>query len=668
MFSKKKLAQFFKIFHNLEISWEIYTITLVYLIITVIALVNDWRIGLLLILLFIGVAFFLYINMEDFLQNINSLANDLSKEISQAHQDIYNRGPLSILFYDNISHRIKWLNPSMQQIIGQKDVLGEVVSGISDEISKILEVPNDRQWHVVAYGEQYLRVLHQEDVGRIFMLEITSEVQIKEQRKNDQIVFGYLLLDDYSEIIEAMDDQQAAIFDAVLFNKINDWTAHYGIFLKRLDEERFILLMNTATLDELERNKFRFFEELRKENYQQNILISSSLGLAYPGPGQVNYRIDDLAKQAQLNLDLALGRGGDQIVVRSEGERARFYGGKTQQEEKRSNIRSKIVFQALQTQIEQASQVFISGHKTPDLDSLGSSLAMHKIVRQYGREAHIIVKESDFNADIKELLSLGRNVDFSNIFTAIEDVKVRIDSKSLLILLDHHRPSISEAEEIIGQCDTVVIDHHRRGEEFPENTVLSYIEPYASSTAELITEFIMNFRYNKEGLTAFESTALLAGIIIDTNNFSARTGSKTFDTASFLKSRGAQTDQIQRLQKEDFASVKRRNALIEATEIINGYGITKADNSVIMDNVIASQAVDKMLEIKGIEASFVIYRRDAHTVAISARSLGKVNVQVIMEKMGGGGHLSNAATQITEVSVDSAYQQLIKEIRIAQED
>lgn len=667
MQSKSKIQRFFQTFHSLEISWQIYTIALIYIIIMVIAFVNDWKIGLLLLLLLFTVVFFFYINMDSFIQNINTLANDLSKEIRYAHENSYNRSPMSILFYDK-SQRVKWLNTSMQNIIGQVDVLGEKIAEIKPSFDSIMNLEDDKEWHIIKYNEKYFKVLHQKNDGRVFLIDVNEEMLIKEKHKNNLLVFGYLLLDEYKEVIETMDDQQEAIFDAMVLKEINQWTSNYKIYNKRIDEDKFILLMNMSTLDELERDKFKFFEDLKKENYAKNILLSISIGIAYPNLLARSYRIEDLANEAQTNLELALARGGDQIVVRSNNDRARFYGGKTQQTLKRSNIRSRMVFQALKTQIKHANQVYISGHKTPDLDSIGSSIGMYKIVKQYNENAKIILDRTKINNDIKDLLLHYNVLENSDMFTDINNIKEQIEKNTLLIMVDHHRPILSEATEIIDDCDIVIIDHHRRGEEFPNNPVLTYIEPNASSTGELITEFFMNMDYKKENLTSFESTALLSGIIIDTNNFVSRTGSKTFDAASFLKSRSADTSLIYNILKEDISVIKRKNQMIERMEIIKGYGITYTLDKEIIDNVVASQTADTMLDIKGIEASFVIYRRTEETIGISARSLGKINVQVIMERMGGGGHLSNAATQINNKTIDEVYQQLKKEIKLVQED
>jgi len=238
-----------------------------------------------------------------------------------------------------------------------------------------------------------------------------------------------------------------------------------------------------------------------------------------------------------------------------------------------------------------------------------------------------------------------------------------MSDETLMILVDHHRPSLSEAEELINGHDVVIIDHHRRGEEFPEQTVLTYIEPYASSTSELITEFFINMRNTNEALNKFEATALLAGVIVDTNNFSSRTGSRTFDVASYLKSRGADRVQIQRLLKEDLSNLIERNKLLEHTKFVkDGYAVIIGPNEEVFDNITASQTADVLLDVKDVEASFVIYRRSDSVVGISARSLGSINVQTIMERLGGGGHLSNAATQIEDKSTEEVYIQLSEEI------
>lgn len=661
MFNKERIKEFFSLFHSLEISWQIYSLAITYLVILIAALILRWEIGVMLLILLILVVVFFMFNYENFIRNINTIANRLTQSSRDAEEDSMNRAPIGILLYDD-SQRVKWVNPAMQHIFGNKEILGEQLININEEFDKLMTMETDRQWQTVEFLERYFKVLHQSDSQSIYLIDVTEEIEIREQRKFDQLVFGYLFLDDYDEIVESMDDQQATNFDSAIINDLNQWADSFGIYTKRIDEEKFILLLNNKVLGQLEENKFKFFDELRERNLARNTPLSISIGIAYPEESE--YQISELSDQAQVNLDLALGRGGDQIVVRSMNGRARFYGGKTNPTEKRSNIRSRLVFQALRTSVEQADKIVITGHKTADMDSIGSALGVYKIIKQFKRNARIVINKDTLNSDIRELLAMDQaQLYWDKIFVEVDEIAHVLTDQSLIIMVDHHRPSLSEAEELIDKHDVVIIDHHRRGEEFPSRSVLTYIEPYASSTSELVTEFFMNLRNTTEALSRFEATALLAGIIVDTNNFASRTGSRTFDAASYLKSRGANTTQIQRFLKEDLQSIIQRNKLIEDTEIIGeNIAVIRSSDTEIIDNVLASQTADMLLDVVGIEASFVIYRRSEDSVGISARSLGGINVQTIMERLGGGGHLSNAATQVADCSIDDAYHQLIEQL------
>ncbi|XJS10630.1 DHH family phosphoesterase [Aerococcaceae bacterium WGS1372] len=660
MFDKEKLKAFFHHFHSLDISWQIYSLIILYTIIMLAAFILRWEVGVMLLVLLLAVIVFFVFNYENFIRNLNTMANRLSQNVKVAQEDAMYRSPIGILLYgEEESKRIKWVNPVMQHIFGTQDLLGEPLMSINQDFQKLLELNSDRQWHTVSFMSRYYRVQHQVDVNALYLLDVTEEVTIREQKQFDKVVFGYLFLDDYNEIIETLDDQQVTNFDSILLNDISEWAESYGIFTKRLNEEKFILLLNQNVLNRLEKDKFKFFDDMRERNSLRNMPISISIGIAYPDTEI--YRIDDLADQAQLNLDLALGRGGDQIVVRSKTGKARFYGGKTNPTEKRTNIKSRLVYQALRTSIQQAQRILITGHKTPDMDSMGSAIGIYKIVKDFDIPSHIIINEDEFNPDIRQLLTQdqARYLWDSGAFVNQTQAEEFMTDKTLIIMVDHHKPSMSEAEALIEGHDVVIIDHHRRGEEFPEQTVLTYIEPYASSTAELITEFFMNTRNTTEALNKFEATALLAGVLVDTNNFASRTGSRTFDVASYLKSRGADRVQIQRFLKEDLSNLIERNQLLENTKFVKeGYAVIVSPNDKVIDNVTASQTADILLDVKGVEASFVIYRRSENIVGVSARSLGGINVQTIMEKLGGGGHLSNAATQISDTTTEDVFIQL----------
>lgn len=657
-----RIKKFLELFHELELSWQIYCLLLVYSLITLVALFLRFEIGILLLILLFAMLIFIYYNTNKLLSGINMIANKLVRSIKIANEESYNNSAIGILIYDE-NQRVMWANSLALTLLNYRDIVGENLNEIDQNFEELLST-NDNEWKILKYQDKYFKFLHNLDNRTIYCLDINEEYEIREKHKYDKIVYGYLLLDDYDEVVQSLDDQEASNFDAELINELNNWALQQDIYMKRIEDDKFILLLNIKTLEILENQKFKYFSDIRDKYYGKNIPISMSIGIAYPNNDE--YKINRLAKEAQMNLDLALGRGGDQVVVKSGEEIARFYGGDTNPSEKRTNTRSKLVYQALINQISQASNIIISGHKYPDMDSLSSALGIYKIATEQRKLTKIIVNESTFNPDIKQLLNSPQiSYNLKNIFIDTNTAKTYMTSKTLLILVDHHRPSLSEAEELlIYGPNIVVIDHHRRSEEFPNQTVLTYIETTASSTSELITEFFMNVRNSNETVNRFEATALLAGIIVDTNNFSMRTGSRTFDVASYLKSRGADTEQIQRMLQEDFEDVKLRNQLIEQTEFYQEiYAIAKGNDGMYIDNVTAAQAADEMLSLKNVEASFVIFRRSENRVGISARSLGKFNVQKVMELLGGGGHLSNAATQIEDINIEEAKELLINTIK-----
>ncbi|HFI0464227.1 TPA: DHH family phosphoesterase [Streptococcus suis] len=639
-------------------SWQFYSLVTFYIVITVIALFQKWQLGLLLIVFLLVSIIFIIYNSTSFLTGINIISSRLVKNIEETKEFTYQATPLAILIYDE-DFRFMWGNRSMLDLISEADPIGLTLDQMDPQFTNILDSHNE--WRVQTFANKYYKVYHAKENQTIYFLDIDHEYQIEEESKYHHVVMGYLFLEDYDEVVQSMEDQEVANFDANLIRQLNEWASQNDIYIKRIEEDKFLLLLNLYHLEMLENTQFKEIDTIRQFYYEKNIPISFSIGIAYSNDRK--NQLTRLAKEAQINLDLALGRGGDQIVVKEGDSPARFYGGDSDLTERRTNTRSKLVYQALINQINQASNVLISGHKVPDLDSIASALGIYKLVHEAKKTAKIIFDETSMNQDIQYLLDSPQiSYNVKNIFVNPDKASEYLSQKTLIILVDHHRPSLSEAEAILGQgANIVVIDHHRRSEEFPLNTVLTYIEPAASSTAELVTEFFINERNAKEPLNRFEATALLAGIVIDTNNFSARTGSRTFDAASYLKSRGADMEQIQRFLKEDLSIIKRRNRLIERTQIYRDiYAISFGDNESILDTVTAAQAADALLGLSGVEASFVVYRRSEETIGISARSLGSVNVQKMMERLGGGGHLSNAATQIKNQSVDQAIDELKK--------
>ena len=657
MQTKDNLKQLLELLIKVQLLTPVVCTIIAYLVVTAIAFSLHQAIGWLLLILFLIVWILGYKHFARYLQHLETELSTVSPKIRMAQEDSLYQSPIAVLLY-NDRQQVRWVNPALQYIFGTQLLLGKELDKVDTSFTTILSLDQSK-WQPIQIGEHHYKVLHQPTYQAIYFIDVTKEQQMLALREYDKVVFGYLLIDDYDELVQSMDDSQESHFDAQLLSELRSWAYDYHVYLKRLDNEKFILLTNQKELERLEKDKFKGLEAIKERNYKQNIPISFSLGIAYSQ--EQTYELDALATQAQLNLDLALGRGGDQTVVRAQNNKARFYGGKMTTVEKRTTTRSKLVYQALITSIEQADTIFIAGHRYPDLDAIASALGVHKIVSQHDKYARIILNPAELHDDVAQLLAFPSiQKESANLFVTQESAASMMNERSLIIMVDHHRPSLSSAGDLVLNHEVVIIDHHRRSEDFPPNSVLTFIEPYASSTAELITEFFIYMQHTHEMLNKTEATALLAGIIVDTNNFTSRTGSRTFDAASYLKSRGANMQQIQQLLKEDFTRVQQRNELVDQMEFIEpNLAVVQAAEDKQYDNVIASQAADALLALKQVEASFVIFNRLDGSIGISARSLGSINVQTIMEQLGGGGHLATAATQIQNSTLTEVYQQLM---------
>ncbi len=428
--------------------------------------------------------------------------------------------------------------------------------------------------------------------------------------------------------------------------------------MKRTSQDRFIAVLTKETLDQLEKSKFDILDEVRELNAEQNIPVTLSIGI-----GVGDSTLPDLGEMAQSSLDLALGRGGDQVAIKDGMGKVRFYGGRTNPMEKRTRVRARVISHALKELVQESDNVIIMGHKSPDMDSFGAAIGILNIAKANGVDGYIVFDPDDVDTGVYRLVdAMKKDEDLWKHFIEPDEAEALVTSWTLVVVVDTHKPSMVSHEKLLNKTEyKVVIDHHRRAEEFIDNPTLVYMEPYASSTAELVTE-LLEYQPKNLKLKMLEATALLAGIIVDTKSFTLRTGSRTFDAASYLRSKGADTVLVQRFMKEDLDIYIKRGRLIERAAIYrDAIAIAKGKPGEVYGGVLIAQAADTLLTMSGINASFVISERDDGRIGISARSLGDVNVQVIMEKMNGGGHLTNAATQIEDTTIDDA-EALLKDI------
>ena len=522
------------------------------------------------------------------------------------------------------------------------------------------QIQNQKENDIFTHVDKKYQVIVHPDIRMIYLTDITEYASIEEKYYEEQIVFGQIFLDNFSEVSQSLNDRRKSNLNNFVTNQLSSWAIHHNIFMKRVDDDRFIAFLNRKSLETLEKEKFDIMDKIRETTAKQNYPLTVSMGFSYSDK-ENETQYPEIASYAQANLDLALGRGGNQVVVRSQNEDARFYGGKSNPMEKRTRVRARMVSQALKDLMEEASEIIVMGHQFPDMDAIGGCLGIRRIANMNQKKAWIVTNENQFSHDIHKLMDIIREQkDLREDIITPEEALEKLTPNTLVILVDVSRPVIAAAPEVLEQANKiVVIDHHRRSQDFPKNPVLVYIEPYASSTGELITELFEYQNNYAESIQPIEATAMLGGIIVDTRNFTLRTGSRTFDAASYLKSVGADTILIQRLLKENVETYLLRSHLLNSLILLdNNIGIVRGEEDNPYPTVVAAQTADMMLSMENIDASFVVTKREDGRIGISGRSLGNKNVQRVMEKMGGGGHLSNAATQLSNTTIEEAVIQL----------
>lgn len=589
--------------------------------------------------------------------------DDLSFREDRGEQEALINIPIGLLLYsNNAEHTVQWVNPKLQNYFGKQDLIGKDLAAIDPQLEQLIQAQNQTQASdnisIININQTSFRAYVQVDLRVIYLLDVTVYMRIQKQYEAEKIAIGQIFLDNYDEVTQTIDDREQSNLINYITNQLTDWAKNNAMFIKRVSDDQFIVIAYVHSLKQIEQDKFAILDKIRRDTSKKNYPLTLSMGFAY---GKDD--LGELARAAQKNLDLALGRGGDQAVVKKVDERARFYGGNTNPMEKRTRVRARMISQALRELFNQTKDVYVMGHSNPDMDALGACLGIHRIAQMNHKKCHIVVERRNIHTDIGRLLKLiDQNDDLQADIISPDAALEQAAGESMLILVDTSKPSISMSPQLCQKLadHIVVIDHHRRGEEFPANPLLTYIEPYASSACELITEMLEYQPQSSASLNRLEATAMLAGISVDTHSFTMRAGTRTFDAASYLRSMGADGTLVQNLLKENVDSYIQRSHLIDTVEMITPHiALCTGEEEQSYDSVIAAQAADTLLSLNNIEASFVITKRSDGKIAISARSLGDFNVQLIMEEMGGGGHLSNAATQLTDTTIAQAKKQLI---------
>lgn len=557
--------------------------------------------------------------------------------------------PLTIIEIDGT---VSWYNTKFLDLVGENDILNKNIKNIIPgfNVKKILEKDKGTFLKVNFKDKEYRVFFNVVDINKtardtkqiimLYWIDNTSFAYLKEKYNDEKLVVCLAYIDNYSEAKNSTDDVNRPIVLAEIDKRINFFANEINGFTRKYENDKYLIIFENKYLKQLEAKRFHILDKIREIDLGNKIPITLSMGVGVYGKDPI-----ESYNYAKAAIDIALGRGGDQVVVKKI-DKLEFYGGKTKAVEKRNKVRSRVISYALRQLIDQSDNLFVMGHKQADMDSFGACIGILKAAEFRNKKGYMILE--GINPSITNIYDKMKDEqpEYLEQIITPEEAEEMVGVNSLLVVVDNHRPNYTAAPKLLDMIDKVVlIDHHRRGADFIEDPVLLYLEPYASSTCELVTE-ILYYMTDKMELTNFEADALLAGITVDTKNFTFQTGVRTFEAASILKRAGGDTTSVRQLFKDDLNTFIKKAEVIRNTSIIfNKIAIAKLDSASEDSTLIAAQSANELLTISGVEASFVLAKTNGK-IHISGRSLGNLSVQIILEKLGGGGHLNSAGVQL----------------------
>lgn len=612
------------------------------------------------------VLFFVYRrNTQVRQRSVRQYIESISTNMDIATKDSMLNSPLPMVIFRPDTGEVIWSNDRFLQITGEREHLFDtklekfcpefqtrwLMEGKS-ECPKEVQIL-DRTYRVLG---NLVRTGSRDGQGLLattYWIDVTEFSRLRKLHVNHQPVVAILLLDNYEETMKNVTDNVRTAMYNDINQRISQWLEHTEPLFTRFDRDRFALVLTEEKYQALKDDKFTILDSIHEIQNPTGIPVTLSIGVGKDGE-----TFKEMFQNASLSIEMALSRGGDQVVVKNHNN-FEFYGGRAKEVEKRTKVKSRVMASTVSELIGDSSQVLIMGHKFPDLDTIGAAAGICAIARKRGVPAYIVREPGENPAKVM-VDKLMAQPEYREAFVSAQDAIVTADPRTLLVVVDTNRPAQVQAENLLTCCNrVVVIDHHRRAATYIADAALNFHEPSASSASELVTELIQ-YSIEADGLLKIEAEALLAGIFLDTKNFTMRTGGRTFETAAFLRRSGADTERVKKLFQNNLAETLARYEIVKAAKMYhNSIAVVKLDHTV--GRVSAAQAADELLNISGIEASFVIFP-DVERVIISARSLGVTNVQMILEKLGGGGNAITAGAQIPDTEPDAVYELLLKAI------
>ncbi|MBQ3513089.1 MAG: DHH family phosphoesterase [Lachnospiraceae bacterium] len=598
---------------------------------------------------------------------------NFSFEQSQIQKELLKDLALPYTLVD-LEGRFLWSNQQFHEVIGKEKMHKKSLFQVFPEITKeILPIQTGQSNVDIVYENRNYRLemkcVHarwseEEDFvdasNSLIAVYLFDETEIKKYIKENQeqkMVACLIYIDNYEEALESIDEVKESLLTALINRKLTKYMQNAGAIIKRLEKDKYLAVFQKKNLTQLQNDKFSILDEIRAINVGNSIAVTLSISV---GSGMDGYL--ETYEAARSGMDLALGRGGDQAVVK-DGEKILYYGGKTQGVEKNTRVKARVKARALKELLEGKDRVIIMGHKIPDMDAIGSAIGIYRIAENLNKKAHIVLNSPTLA--IRSVINnfMGNSNYEEDMFVKSEEAMELMDANTLLVVVDVNRPSYTECEELLGRAKSiVVIDHHRQSNEVIKNPLLTYIEPNASSACEMVAE-ILQYMSEKTKMKPYEADAMYAGMLVDTDNFVTKTGVRTFEAAAFLRRCGADVVRVRKMFRYDIESYKIRAKAVESAETyLDSFALSIMPDMTGMDSptVMGAQVANELLDIDGVHASFVL-TKVKDTIYISARSIDEINVQIIMEKMGGGGHANVAGAQMKDVSEEEALKK-VKEV------
>ncbi|MFS9038798.1 DHH family phosphoesterase [Streptococcus timonensis] len=559
--------------------------------------------------------------------------------------------PVGVIKLNMANMEIEWFNPYAELILTTED--GEINP---TQIQEIIKAAFSSLGIYANIGEKRYAVHLDKTSGVVYFFDVSGEYEATVELVTSRPAIGIISVDNYDDLENETSESDISNINSFVANFVAEFAGRYKMFSRRVGMDRFYLFTDYTVLEHLMQDKFSMIDSFREEAKQRNLPLTMSMGLSY-GDGDH----ESIGKVALSNLNLAEVRGGDQVVVRENDETKDpiYFGGGSAASVKRTRTRTRAMMTAISEKLKSVDRVFIVGHKNLDMDALGSAVGMQLFSSNVLEESYVVYDASQMSPDIRRAIELLDKEGVSSLLT-LEEASEMVTRRSLLVMVDHSKTVLTLSKDFYNLFNqTIVIDHHRRDQDFPENAVITYIESGASSASELVTELIQFQNSKKKRLSRIQASVLMGGMMLDTKNFTSRVTSRTFDVASYLRTRGSDSVVIQDISATDFEEYRLVNELILQGQMVQpSILVAQALETKTYDTVVISKAADALLAMSGIEASFVLAKNDQGDISISARSRSRINVQRIMEELGGGGHFNLAAARLTGMNLQEAGDKL----------